>query len=119
MAFHFKTSDVNPVCDPFAGEKHNCQSHLQDRQSSSRAGLPPQTLQSGGLCGTVPEDEATWLQQASCRRVVPSTGPAAVDDGSLPAATDATLSNYLKILEGRLLFIIFFFLFNVSICVTD
>lgn len=99
------------LCEPFAGEEHNCEPHLQDWQSAPRAGLLPQTLQPAGLCGTVPEDETASLQQASGWPAVPSTGPA-VDDGSLPAATDATLSILGRIiwvttLEGRLLFFFF------------
>lgn len=98
-------------CDPLAGEKHNCEPYLQDWQSSPRAGLLAQSLQPGGLCGAVPEDEATSPQQASCRPAVPSAGPA-VDVGSQPAATDATLSNNVMILEGRLFFFCFFSFFR-------
>lgn len=108
------------LCDPFAGEEHNCEPHLQDWQSSPRAGLLPQTLQPGGLCWRVPEDETASLQQAFCRPAVPSTGPA-VDDGSLPAATDATLSILRWIIwrfwkDGCYFILLFLY---VSICVTD
>lgn len=70
-----------------AGQEHHSEPHLQNRQGPQRAGLLPEALQPGRLCGALPEEPADSPQLSLPAAPVP---PAA--DGDLHIGTSVFLS---------------------------